>query len=146
MKLSILLIAIMMVTAVGAQSQGVGSIDNECQENGFDFGIVKFEWIEGSFVPEDPEVLPWSINVTGNAQTADWVADPAVAGVISKEATNSYVHAGGTSGTISKTGQFDISHLTFCANEPDNEIPEFSVIGALAVLGLAGLYITRKRN
>jgi hypothetical protein len=147
-------IAVLSVSLVFAQPNGrpngppvvpPGSIDTECRNHGFDFGIVKFEWNEESYEPEDPAISPWVVNVWGNAETAYWTATPAVAGVISKEALNSYVHSGGVEGEISKSGQFDISHLTFCGNEPEDEIPEFSVIGALAVIGLAGLFIARKR-
>ncbi|MFC2154101.1 hypothetical protein ACFLRC_01280 [Candidatus Altiarchaeota archaeon] len=142
-------------------SKGVGSIDEECQRNNFDFGIVKFEWEGGNYTPEDPPIPPYIVSVVGDDHQANWTASPAVDGVLSKEGNSTYVNLGGTSGTITQTGQNAISHLTFCG---DNETsttttipettttvpsPEFTsvVIPALVVLfSLTIAYVYRKKH
>ena len=140
--ITVLFVAILALASVIA---GVGSIDEECQKHGFDFGIVKFEWKEGSYVKEDSEVSPWSVNVTGDDSSADWVANPAVAGVLHKESNDYYTWSGGTSGAVNEQ-EHGISHITFCGDDKGNEVPEFSTIAALGVLGLAGAFVLIKRK
>ncbi|MEX1027937.1 MAG: helix-hairpin-helix domain-containing protein [Candidatus Paceibacterota bacterium] len=112
---------------------GIGDPDQECQANGFDYGISKWEWDdnEEAYVEENDGDFPlagYTITVEGDTDEADWTADPAVAGVVSKEALGSFVHSGGTEGTVTKDGQHDISHITFCGNdEPLVEEPEESI-------------------
>ncbi|ODS40843.1 MAG: hypothetical protein A7315_07465 [Candidatus Altiarchaeales archaeon WOR_SM1_79] len=128
-------IAILATTySFAVVDDGVGSIDQECQANGFDFGIVKFEWntTTNSYTYENPEIPPYDVNVTGDDERADWTASPAVDGVLHKEAGNTFVHAGGTSGTVDMN-ENAISHITFCGSE--NGAPEFLTPAiALAVL------------
>lgn len=91
---------------------------NECSTKGFDFLVAKWEWNSS----QSQYVVEGSANdtyVSGDTSTANWSASSTIAGVISKEATNYYVHAGGTSGTVSKTGVNAISHLTLCGNNPE---------------------------
>ena len=98
-------------------SGGVGNPDTECQNNGFDFGIVKYAC--GNYTPDDTGsgFDDYDINLDWHGcYQVDWTAIPGVAGVLEKEATETYNHTGGTSGTIYK-GFHDISHITFCGNE-----------------------------
>lgn len=94
-------------------ARGIGSIDDECQANGFDYGVAKWEWQDNSYQSSGEAN---GTNVTGDNNTAYWTADPAVAGVIRKAGSTSTVFPGGNSGTIS-ADQYGISHLTFCQNE-----------------------------
>ena len=134
------IIASIFVSAVGADVQ-------ECLDAGFDFYIEKFQCGDTSPETDNPN---WAITVdwTGtdnDCTSVDWTANPAVAGVTEKAGTNAVVtHPGGTSGTIDKTYKQAISHVTFCGNE--NEIPEFTTIGAALVLAGAGFYMYRKRS
>ena len=89
------------------------NINDQCQQAGFDFGVVKWEWENDHYVPEG---AAQGTAVTGDERVADWTAQPAVAGVISKAGTDSTVFSGGTSGTI-MADKYDISHLTFCGNK-----------------------------
>ncbi len=91
----------------------IGSIDQECQAQGFDYGVAKWEWSGSSFQ------LTGEANgtsVSGDNNTAYWTADPSVAGVIRKAGITSTVFAGGANGTITADGN-SISHITFCQNE-----------------------------
>jgi len=88
----------------------------ECQSEGFDFFIEKFECEKTTPESNDPD---YEINPTWtNCTSVDWTSDPAVAGVLSKEdAQPLVVHTGGTSGIFDKSGKWDISHITFCGND-----------------------------
>ncbi len=94
------------------------SIDEECQDAGFDFGIAKYQCGQTT-AEEGSHYDDYTITVTWSACTSvDWTADPAVDGILEKAGFNPIeVHPGGTSGTIDKTYQQDISHITFCGNE-----------------------------
>ncbi|UCD04148.1 MAG: hypothetical protein JSW73_00675 [Candidatus Woesearchaeota archaeon] len=82
-----------------------------CKDQGFGFFIAKYNC--GFTTPEegygDFITVSWN-----NCTSVNWTADPAVGFVVSKEAPNFYPHPGGTSGTIVKSGQQEISHITFC--------------------------------
>ena len=153
MKKSIVLMIILSIislTSVYAVSKAVGSIDNECQANGFDFGVAKYECPDTD--PSEENVagtsIEWVVVIDENQNpecvSVDWEADPAVAGVLTKEGTTTFTSAGGTSGTVEMMGQNSISHITFCGES--NEIPEFTTIGAGLALAGAGLYMYRKRR
>ena len=94
----------------------------ECTRKGFDFAIEKFECNDTT---PDPSSDEYDINVTwdevNDCDSVDWESDPAVDGVISKEGTLRFVHDGGTSGSIDKDAQNDISHITFCRDEVEVE-------------------------
>ncbi len=93
-------------------ARGIGSIDDECQAKGFDYGVAKWEWSNNSYTTDNAN----GTNVTGDNNQASWTANPAVAGVIRKAGTTSEVFPGGTSGNIS-ADNYGISHLTLCQNE-----------------------------
>jgi len=120
MKKTIPLLLIITLTTL-ASANGVGSIDTECQRYGFSYGIAKYQC--GNTTPDEGDGS--TLTVTWNqCLSVDWTANPQVAGVLSKEATNTYIWSGGTSGTITKNGQHDISHITFCGRQ--TEAPEYS--------------------
>jgi uncharacterized repeat protein (TIGR01451 family) len=97
-----------------------GNPDVECQQSGFDGGIVKFQC--GSTTPNEyGSCSGYLINVvwTGCSRV-DWTSNLPVCGVIEKAGNNPRViHPGGLSGTILKTYQQDISHITFCCCEEE---------------------------
>jgi len=101
-------------------------VDGECKELGFDFGVAKWECDseeveEGSAFDDYTITLDWN-KVEEECNSADWTSSPAVDGILSKEATETYVHDGGTSGTIEKNDQHSISHITFCGNECEHDV------------------------
>jgi hypothetical protein len=108
--------------------QGVGNPNQECEANGFDFGITKYEW-ENDWVEEIDGDFPrvgYTISATGSAQSVAWTATPAVAGIVAFAANVTDVFPGGTNGTIDawvpvgESGNFhDISHVTLCGNNPE---------------------------
>ena len=97
---------------------GVGNIDQECQSEGFDYGIAKYQC--GSTSPDEGDGSSLTVSWT-DCESVDWTADPEVAGVLSKEGTSTYVHSGGSAGTIAKACQQDLSHITFCGIESEQE-------------------------
>lgn len=94
-----------------SNATGVGSIDNECQAKGFDYGVAKWEWTGSSYQPEGSSN---GTNVLGTTKLANWTSVQKIDGVIRKAGTSSTVFSGGFSGSI--TSDNDISHLTFCKN------------------------------
>ena len=124
-------------------TSGVGSIDIECQDNGFDFGIAKWEYDDGVFVLSDYHP-GYITNVTGDDEEAYWTSDPRAAGVLTKEGSDYFIHPGGTSGTVNFAGVHGISHITLCGSY--NDIPEFTTLGAALALAGVGLFIYKKRR
>ncbi len=132
-QLFIIWVITILIATFGIADQGTlgttntGSIDDECKANGFDYGIVKFEWngTTNSHEPELPPVYGYIIAVTGNTSTAYWTADPGVCGVLHKESQNTYIHLGGTTGTVDYNIH-GISHITFCGCETPT--PEFTTL------------------
>lgn len=144
----LVVLTMLLITVVNAQVAGVGSPDTECQNNGFDYGIAKYQC--NSYEPEEGSAFD-SYDLTvewfggEDCSSADWTADPAVDGVLSKEGTSTYVHLGGTSGTITQTGQNSISHVTFCGKVP--QVPEFgTMVGILTVLSAVGVFFIIRRK
>ena len=143
--LGIMILVIGAMTVSARPQERVGSIDDECARQGFEFGIVKFEYDEElGFVAEDPAIYPWVIEVEGDDYEARWTSQPEVYAILSKEGQSTYTWDGGLNGTIHPSGQQSISHLTFCGDsEP---VPEFGVIASIALaLGLLGM-VVYKRN
>ena len=109
-----------MIENSGGESRGVGSPDTECQNNGFDFGIAKYQCSSETAEPGSAyDNYTITVNWTGSGDdcsSVDWTSDPAVDGVLSKEGGDTFVKPGGTSGTINQ-GTHGISHITFCGNE-----------------------------
>ena len=151
MKWSWIVILLVVASSVYAR---VGSINEECKDNGFDYGIAKFEWDDGSYEAENPPIFPFEINVSGNGSQADWISNRAVSGVLRKAGQDTAVLPGGTEGTAygwettnpqGRPVVHDISHLTFCkwsngggngGGDPPTGVPEFSTITlALAIVG-----------
>ncbi len=128
------LIALLIATTIVVQGEGVGSIDTQCRANGFDYGIIRYEWNKdiSKYEAEDPPPKsPYSITVSGDATSASWTADPAVDGVLHKESLNTYLHAGGTIGTVNMVSN-EISHITFCGKE--TTVPEFTSLAVALVI------------
>ena len=141
-----MLIALMAASSVFAN--GIGSIDDECQDFGFDFGVAKWECDDDDWSLDEGDA---NTIVTGDCEAADWNVDSTDAdGIVAKG--GNIEHGGfhfavvGTSGEVDE-GK-DISHITFCGNDGNNhEIPEFTAIGAgISLLGAAGYALYRKRS
>ena len=118
------------------------SVDEECKESGFGFGIVKVEcesqiFEKGSAYDNYNVTVDWN-----NCESAVWNSNLTGVGVISKEGTATYIHY---TSPITKTGQNDISHLTFCGKRVV-EIPEMTTIGAVLALMGAGVFIYKKKG
>jgi hypothetical protein len=93
----------------------VGNMDTVCTSAGYDFGVAKYEWKNNGYQKES-EKNGYTTTVTGTASQANWTSNPAVAGVISKQATLIIDHnQSGISGTINK-GAHDISFVVLCGN------------------------------
>jgi hypothetical protein len=128
-----------------AQKDGeVGDIDNECQDHGFDFGIAKWNYDGGFILSEEHD--DYDTLVTGDSSSAHWESVPDADGVLSKEGVCYQYLPGGSSGDVDNI-EYGISHVTLCGNEDgDNEIPEFTAIGAgIALLGAGAYFVSRKR-
>ena len=105
----------LVLGTAGGFGNGVGSPNNECRNNGFDFGIAKWEWNVNSYkLSREGEAAGYSTSVTGTARTAQWTSSPGAAGVLSKEGKNTYSYFG-PSGTV-VAGKHDISHVTLCGS------------------------------
>mgnify|MGYP002620735094 CR=1 FL=1 len=91
-----------------------------CSDFGFDFKIAKAEFDNGGYHFEFIK-SGYNVTVNGDAHSAHWTANPAVAGVVGKAATSYDVLSGGTSGTVSKSdigsGKHGISHILWCGND-----------------------------
>src|SRR3989338_7439433 len=152
--LTLAFLALFLVFTIGVVSavsgNGVGNPDNECQNNGFDFGIAKYECSsttaeEGSAYDNYNITVSW-VDDGDDCESVDWIADPAVDGVLSKEATETFIHSGGISGTITK-GKHGISHVTFCGKEVPPTIPEFGiVIWAVTLMGAVVIFFVVRRK
>lgn len=93
----------------------INNPDLECQAEGFSGGIAKFQC--GSTTPEETgSCQGFDIDVVWyGCYRVDWTSNLPVCGIIEKAGNNPrVVHPGGYSGTITKTYQQDISHITFC--------------------------------
>ncbi|MBN1502119.1 hypothetical protein JW930_01125 [Candidatus Woesearchaeota archaeon] len=124
--ISVFAVSSVMATAPTCESYGydrtkegaVGSPDEECQEAGFDFGIVKWECDGGTYSMSEEGVRSgYSVSISGDCSSATWTSTPGADGVLSKEGNCYQDLAGGTSGTVTKL-HYDISHITLCGNEP----------------------------
>jgi opacity protein-like surface antigen len=138
-RMFLVLAMAMLVSASFAVAQGVGSPDAQCQSHGFDYGVAKFNWEGGDYVLSEEGVRDgYTVDVWGTASTVYWTSMPAAYAVLTKEGSDTYVHDGGFEGSINKTGQNDISHITLCGMDDHYEIPEFGLIG-FAVIAMAGI-------
>ena len=145
MILSLLLVASF---ALADSPNGVGSPDVECQAHGFDYGIAKYEYVNGGYTLDEGIFHNYAIaiSVNSDARSIIWKAEPAVAGVLLKTMTDHYVvGVGGTRGVTDMDIKNDISHVTFCGDEP-TDVPEFGVVAAAGILAIAGLFIYQRRK
>jgi hypothetical protein len=126
-------------TPVFNAEAAVGSIDTECQAAGFDFGIAKYQ---SAWTLDEGDGT--GINVSGTAQSVNWTANPAVAGVVAKTGTDSDSFAGGSSGQINawvtvpgpSGNKKDISHITFCGNQSqDPETASLTIVKEVEAAG-----------
>src|SRR3989344_6390056 len=148
----LLLVFVVLLMSVGSvYAPEVGNPDNECQNQGFDFGIAKFECDNDDWsVSEDDGFPPDGYDVSADGEdcsSVDWESDPAAAGIIEKAGQDVFIHDGGFSGTVEQSGRHEISHITLCGDE-DFVIPEFGGIAAgLAFAGAgAGYMLFRRRK
>jgi len=100
-----------------------GGIYDECVENGFTYGIAKWEWEEdeetGEFVYM-PEGSSNGTTVLGSAELAEWWSTWPIAGIVWKAGQGIYIAGGGTSGIVASADgddNKDISHITFCGDD-----------------------------
>ncbi len=100
-----------------------GGIYEECVENGFDYGIAKWEWDfdwEEEIFKYIPEGDPNGTNVLGDLKLAEWWSNMLIAGIVWKAGQGVYIAPGGTSGTVSYEDgdeNKNISHITFCGKD-----------------------------
>jgi hypothetical protein len=151
-KIMLSMLVVLFVTMFSAVAGvPVGSPDQECMANGFDFGIAKFEWSGTAYVIAD-NITGYALTASGNATNASWTSSPAIAGVVMKSGLNVAVFPGGLSGDVyglPKDGTHpqvqDISHFTLCGN--NNAIPEFGTVAALVALaGAVSAFVIMKRD
>ena len=141
----ILTAMVSMLLMTAASAGGVGSIDLECQRYGFDYGIVKYEWNGTAYAQEAAPKAPYMITLNGNAQAANWTANPPVAGVLAKMGQDYATYSGGNAGTVSM-GEHAISHITFCGNDTTT-VPESGIlVGIISLLIPSAIYLARKRT
>jgi|GEM_PF-1826235 len=155
--LSLVVMGVMLILTLGlvaaVASSGVGNPDNECQNNGFDYGIAKYECGDsnveelGSKGEDYTLSVAWRYNDEKECAWADWTANPAVDGVLLKAGKADTVALnGGLSGTVEKQ-RYAISHITFCGNYNDPTVPEFgTVIGMVTALGALGVFFLVRRK
>jgi len=169
-KKGLIVLLVVMLTIASIVGARVGSIDDECQaECGPDYyGIVKFEWDNGGFEPENPALFGYEITIEGDDEEAEWESDPNVHCVIVKagqeeEQQTELECPGDDEGTVVGIEGFNpkgkpitkgISHVTFCkyyknggGNDPPNGVPEFSTmtLAAAIIIGSLGVAFLRKR-
>lgn len=123
-----------------------GNIEDECRSAGFDFGIEKWEYVDGEWIKTEDK-WGWDTTVEGDASHVEWSAYPGISGIISKEAPcYGLPDQEGLSGSYDNI-RFDISHVVFCGSE-GYEVPELSLYGLIAAgLVTAGLLLyLRNRN
>ncbi|SEE85320.1 hypothetical protein [Ruania alba] len=105
-----------------------GGAATECADIGFDFGVKLDTGAAGSYTyygsgPWEPDGIDIALSVTiADSHTFSFMADPAVGAILVKAGQGSQQLAGGTAGFREIGGQQAISHLTFCYNEPEEEL------------------------
>jgi hypothetical protein len=140
------------ISLIGLVAAKIGSIDTECQANGFDYGIAKFEASNGGYVLSEGISGDFDIEVTGDSMHASWTSVPAVDGVLMKSGTETTVLTGGESGDVyglettnakGKPIVQEISHITFCGYVP---VPEFSTMaaGVAMTFAIGGYFLLRR--
>lgn len=91
-----------------------------CTDYGYDFEVVKYDW-NGSTYVKGSEKTGYVTTASGDTVTANWTANPAVAGVLAKAGTTVTEFAGGTAGTVNKSqigdGTYAISNFALCGND-----------------------------
>ncbi len=154
-KTSVLLVLsmIFLVSLGFVVANGVGNPDNECQTNGFDYGIAKYQCgfsdvDELGSEGENYDIsVEWGYDYEQECASAEWTSMPEVGGVLLKAGNDpTVVLSGGLSGTVEKEVHA-ISHITFCGNYPPI-VPEFGTIIAMftALSALGIFFIVRRSN
>jgi hypothetical protein len=130
---------IMLLLLASAYSVSA-SLDAECKENGFQFGIARYIW-EDEWIYQDGA---GRIEIEGDRTFADWRSSSSIAGAVAfEEGRMARIFPGGREGILySKTG--NLTTVSFCGN---GELPEFSGLaaGAAAVVAIASFLLIRKR-
>jgi hypothetical protein len=118
------------------------SIDTECQDFGFDYGISKWECNDEWFYDEG-----FGGYVNGTCNRAYYELRGAD-GIVVKAGSTIHYSLETENGTIEQCCP-ELSHITFCGNENGNnhnDIPELSIIGSLIILTIIGIYLYKKRK
>ena len=120
-----ILLLLLLVSSVSAVE-----VNDACSSRGFDHTLSI--WIyNGTYKNTFSEA---SINITGTARKINWTSDTLIDAVIYKSGTRTYSADGGFNGTIPKTTlSNDIVFVAFCGT---NQVPEFSVVGAIIAVAL----------
>jgi len=99
-----------------ASANGIGSMDNECQDFGFDFGVAKWEYDDGHWIFG---IANNGTSVTGTDMEALWdVGESDATGIIIKAGSTVYERIDGTSGTVNQANP-NLSHITFCGDNKE---------------------------
>ena len=111
------IIAVAVYANGGEDNHGIGSIDDECQDFGFNFGVSKWQCESDSWSIDEEEVAGTS--VTGTCSLADWdVGSSGADGIVVKAGSTVHYAVEDTSGTVEQSSP-DISHITFCGYEEE---------------------------
>ncbi len=151
MKTAVMLVVLALSLALPAVA--ATEIDGTCEVYGFGTTLARWDWDGDSFE------LAYSVpdhgsDVTGDDSNPSWTADPAVAGIVTRDIDmldegfigNYFTHDGGSAGSLSpETGYDVIGHVYFC-DEGASDVPEFStVVLFVTIVGaVAGLIAFRK--
>jgi hypothetical protein len=163
LALAVLFIAVFALALFSTPTMAdsiVSDIDSECQKFGYDYAVSMWIW-NGEEYTETVSIEDYSIDVTGNANQAEWTANQEVSGVLSHETCNYQVLFGGNTGSINAISQsYSINHITFCKDDlsedpedeesedeqNDGEVPEFGAIAFVMIVFAAGFYVYKKRD
>ncbi|MEM4268162.1 MAG: hypothetical protein QXK37_05020 [Candidatus Woesearchaeota archaeon] len=132
-----------LIASISVFSSEFSSQDNECIANGFDYEIARFECQKNYSINDNGT----GINVEWyGCEKINWTSDYQIDAVLIKEAKNTYLHAGGYSGTVTTTTESEIDYMILCGK--NRQIPEFSNLAAgIALLGALSIYlIARKKD
>ena len=130
-----------------SRTEELNQCEIHCNEHGFDFGIARWNWNNQQqqyvMVVQRPT---YTTSVSGSQSSADWTSVADAAGVVTHEEDHSeFDFPGGSSGTVTQSGETGIRSVVLCGNY--NQVPEFTPIaGLVAVAGsvLAFFVIRRK--
>jgi len=138
------LIVVMIVSSIVVSAQDINEVDEECAAYGYSFAIAKWSWNDG--FQKSYGLDGYSTSVSGTQSQAYWSSAPEAAGILSNEVCFYHVLEGGANGTVTKTYDDGIQHITFCGDSGD--VPEFGYTGIimLAIGALILLHVWRKKK